>query len=85
MLGEGGTDSRILSLHVPRAYSACCRSSLHGMRSDVGADTRLVKGVDVSITTIEHAIQLQNVAVGIGATELVASSLMLLVLGKSET
>jgi hypothetical protein len=45
------------------------------MSCDVGANTRLIEGVHGSITPIKHAIQLQDVAVGIGAAELVPGAL----------
>lgn len=45
------------------------------MRGDVSADARLIEGIDVCIAPVEHAIQLENIAVGISAAELVAGSL----------
>lgn len=45
------------------------------MRGDVGADARLVEGVDIGIGTVEHTIKFEDVTVSIGATKLVAGSL----------
>lgn len=45
------------------------------MRSDVRADAGLIERVDISIRTIQHSIKLENVAVRICATKLVAGAL----------
>jgi len=54
------------------------------MRSDIGTNARLVESVHIWITPIQHAIQFENIAVGICATELVAGALKMLVWSSQE-
>lgn len=45
------------------------------MRRNVGTDARLIECVHVGITTIEHAVQFEDVAVSIRTTKFIAGSL----------
>lgn len=45
------------------------------MRGNVGANTGLVEGVDVRIGAVEHAVQFQDIAISVSATEFIASPL----------
>lgn len=46
------------------------------MRGNVRAYSRLVEGINIAVAAIEHAIQLENVAVSFCATEFVARPLI---------
>lgn len=54
-------------------FSFC--NSTYRMRCYVGANPRLVEGVHGGIRSVKHPVQLQDVAIGIGAAELISCAL----------
>lgn len=63
---EGAADGRILRFLIPRVES----SSPAGMRQvagvDIGPNARLVVVSIHAITTVKHAVDFENIAIGIG-------------------
>jgi len=72
MLAETRPNSLILSLRIPRLDPANTRLLRHGTRLYIRSDTRLVVAIQVRVFLVEHAVNLQDVAVAGGALEFVA-------------
>lgn len=72
MLAKARPNRLVLGLLVPRLDSADARLARQRARLDVRADARLVVAEDVRVLLVQHAVDLQDVAVARRALELVA-------------
>jgi len=75
MLSKARPNSLIFSLRIPRLDPANARFLGKRARFHISADTRLIVAKKVRILLVEHAVDLQNVAVASGSLEFVAGAI----------